>query len=977
MTSEDGDQRAGTERGQSNPYAGPRALQQGEPIHGREREINELRGLILSERIVLLYSRSGAGKTSLIEAGLRPEFERRRFHVMPTIRVGYETPSGTPKTNRYSLSVLTSLETAKPAEEQLAPESLASISLKDYFQDVLDADADLDLFLVFDQFEEIFTLDPTDWNDKETFLHELGSAMANRSIFALFSMREDFIAQLDPYESSMPTRFSNTYRLELLGPSDARSAIQKPAEAAGVEFADDAANGLIEDLRSVRVDRGGVSTMEPGPRIEPVQLQVVCSQLWEHLNPGTTKIQPEDLDDIGNVDEALAGYYSSAVARIAGSTHVKEKDIREWFEEKLISEDGYRTPTRDGPEGGNAKVLTELESAHLIRADRRFGTQWYELTHDRFVTPIEMSNRAFHRGRRSRLAKILIPVGVLIVLMALASIAVDRFSASPTAVSEAPAVDLNSVPNPDVSTVPASEVKRYRFDDGVRGNEITLIVTAVAPESSLGVKPVVDVRLLQVGTADTEGTLAIGETKAVIPDESNLGDMSEAGMSSTTIALPSSDRIPSSQETFRRVELKYSLPANGSYFIEITSSTGGTVELSHETEAGAQKSELRFDEPLDGRLDTVVPVGRFDFTVEDKEVVEIVLGSFDPLDGVLNLFDEAGALLESVDVTGVGGRETMVTALPTSGTYSVSVSGYEGSAGAYSLVLERPEIISIAAGSSVDGNFSTGGFANVYSFSAEQGEAVIVTLIHDEDAVPTLVVMGEGARQVGIAGLVEYSLEGAQVWAGGDGLIVVTDDEGSQTEFTLSFERVASTAIEIGELFTGQGQSGEPQYLHFNGSPGEMYSVELSGPGTISAIFAPGNVFIPSEVFVAPFEGDYLIALGPDVSSDFSVVVTRPVLEEISYGETAVPVVVDEEGSLWYVFDAAAGDTYSIRLETDGTEIPGWLMVNAPDGFLEVFDSGGTDVDALFAGGVAPIDGTYLITAIPFQAGAYTISLDR
>ena len=49
-----------------------------------------LRDLLIAERIVLLYSPSGAGKTSLLEAGLRPELERRDFHVLPTVRVGHE-----------------------------------------------------------------------------------------------------------------------------------------------------------------------------------------------------------------------------------------------------------------------------------------------------------------------------------------------------------------------------------------------------------------------------------------------------------------------------------------------------------------------------------------------------------------------------------------------------------------------------------------------------------------------------------------------------------------------------------------------------------------------------------------------------------------------------------------------------------------------------------------------------------------------
>src|SRR5437763_6537543 len=89
----------------TNPYVGPRPLNAGDPIFGREREIAELAYLLSSERIVLLYSPSGAGKSSLIEAGLLPRIQPR-FSVLPTVRVGL--PPST-SANRFAQSVARSL----------------------------------------------------------------------------------------------------------------------------------------------------------------------------------------------------------------------------------------------------------------------------------------------------------------------------------------------------------------------------------------------------------------------------------------------------------------------------------------------------------------------------------------------------------------------------------------------------------------------------------------------------------------------------------------------------------------------------------------------------------------------------------------------------------------------------------------------------------------------------------------------------
>ena len=56
--------------------------------------------------------------------------------------------------------------------------------------------------LIFDQFEEVFTADPTDLAAKVEFFAELGVALRDRRLWALFSMREDFLAELDPYARS-------------------------------------------------------------------------------------------------------------------------------------------------------------------------------------------------------------------------------------------------------------------------------------------------------------------------------------------------------------------------------------------------------------------------------------------------------------------------------------------------------------------------------------------------------------------------------------------------------------------------------------------------------------------------------------------------------------------------------------------------------------------------------------------------------
>jgi len=70
----------------ANPFVGPRPIEKDQPLFGRDLEIAQLYDLLCSERIVLLYSPSGAGKSSLIQAGLIPRLAQL-FDVWKPVRV--------------------------------------------------------------------------------------------------------------------------------------------------------------------------------------------------------------------------------------------------------------------------------------------------------------------------------------------------------------------------------------------------------------------------------------------------------------------------------------------------------------------------------------------------------------------------------------------------------------------------------------------------------------------------------------------------------------------------------------------------------------------------------------------------------------------------------------------------------------------------------------------------------------------------
>ena len=75
---------------------GPRTFMREDRDHffGREREARELFSLVISQRLVLFYAQSGAGKSSLLNTRLAPSLEEAGFAVLPVARVGGELPPG-------------------------------------------------------------------------------------------------------------------------------------------------------------------------------------------------------------------------------------------------------------------------------------------------------------------------------------------------------------------------------------------------------------------------------------------------------------------------------------------------------------------------------------------------------------------------------------------------------------------------------------------------------------------------------------------------------------------------------------------------------------------------------------------------------------------------------------------------------------------------------------------------------------------
>ncbi|GAB1821229.1 tetratricopeptide repeat protein [Herbidospora sp. RD11066] len=377
-----------------NPYVGLRAFENRDRdlFFGRSQESRDLTDLWRSNRLVVLYGPSGIGKSSLLHAGAVPLLYDEKLDVLPVGRASAGGPFPTPSDhNPYTFCLLSSWS---PAD---SPARLADLTVAqflhnrpkrtDRFGD------DVPIFAAIDQFEEVLNSPPPWRIHREAFLRQLGDATKEiPHLRLLVSIREDAIAELLPREPDIAGHSRARVRLSPLSADDALHAVRDPVDATERRFAPHVAETLVRELRTVEVtDKLHQRRLIVLDDVEPWQIQVVCTQLWDRLPPDADEITLDHLRDFGDVQEALTTFCLRMITSVADDFGVPEDVLRKWVYEKFVTEHGTRGMAYEGTNetaGMPNDIPRALEHRRILRGEDRHGSRWYELQHDRLIDPI-------------------------------------------------------------------------------------------------------------------------------------------------------------------------------------------------------------------------------------------------------------------------------------------------------------------------------------------------------------------------------------------------------------------------------------------------------------------------------------------------------------------------------------------------------------------------------------------------------------
>lgn len=393
-----------------NPYIGPRPFREAEAdrFFGRSVAAQGLLDAWLSERVTILHGPSAVGKTSLLNAAVLPRMSGQPDLVL--FPVGALTmPSAVESSENSYASILLN------RWARLGETDVLDISISDFIRTRLatfaESDRDPIVLAAIDHFEELFSTFPARQVERDEFIAQLEAAIRRiPALKLLIVINDEYLTSLRLYEGRISPSSSRYIQLDALTPGAALEAITQPVRGTGRWFASGVAEELVERLSVISRTDGDLPSSAHGDKVEPLFLQLVCRDIWSSLEPGEKLITADHLHSFGDIDQAVARFYDSAVHAVRLVTSESEETLRKWIESTFITEYGTRGAACRGllmTAGMPNQVADAFADARVIVTEYRSRSTWYQLGHERMIAPIQEANsvwRTKHGVHVSQLA---------------------------------------------------------------------------------------------------------------------------------------------------------------------------------------------------------------------------------------------------------------------------------------------------------------------------------------------------------------------------------------------------------------------------------------------------------------------------------------------------------------------------------------------------------------------------------------------
>ena len=345
---------------------------------GREKETAQLFNAVHASNLTLLYGASGTGKTSLINCGLANKF--------------YDTdwlPLFIRRDKNINEAVETTLNKALAATEahpeKWRIEKKVDLLFLDYFKPI---------YLIFDQFEELFIFGEKP--EQEQFYQTLKKLLNTEGLHVkvIISIREEWIAYLNDFEKIIPYLFDNRLRVEKMSHDNLCHVIEGTLTHAKIDI-----NPLDETieliLNNIHDKKSGIELtnlqvyLDRVYRVASDSSEPITSDLSEPVSADLSAnkhaiFTPSVVNQVGAMDNVLSDFLDEEMShietRLTTERNIKQaKGLPMEILFALVSNDGTKKPSlideivENLPENKRMKVediafcLEEFKRIRILR----------------------------------------------------------------------------------------------------------------------------------------------------------------------------------------------------------------------------------------------------------------------------------------------------------------------------------------------------------------------------------------------------------------------------------------------------------------------------------------------------------------------------------------------------------------------------------------------------------------------------------
>jgi len=315
---------------------------------GRDRERTVLISNLRAARLTLLYAQSGAGKSSLLRAGVASKLtelaqrnlrQRGAARNIPVVFNSWRDDPLADLIGEIQAASMPFLRGAPPPE--LAPDRL------DNAIEAVSSATDATLLVILDQFEEYFVYRSREVRNR-SFADELADCIKRVGLRAnfLIAIREDAYSGLgDLFKGRISNVYGNYFHLEHLTREAAREAIEKPVAAFNglhpeqppVEIEPGLVEAVLGQLRPDQFDpdQGGVGRLAGGDgtrdhrdEIAAPYLQLVMKRLWDtEREQRSRKLRVQTLDELGGAQTIVRTHVDRALGALSDDDREAAVDV--------------------------------------------------------------------------------------------------------------------------------------------------------------------------------------------------------------------------------------------------------------------------------------------------------------------------------------------------------------------------------------------------------------------------------------------------------------------------------------------------------------------------------------------------------------------------------------------------------------------------------------------------------------------------